>query len=74
MNDLLRGLVEAIRLMAAGDAELGEIQKLFVGLDREKDRDKMRDLYNEFQQGPLWASWREETVREIRALLEAKCG
>lgn len=59
---------------AKANAELGEIQNLFVGLDREKDRDKMRDLYNEFQTGPLWASWREETIREIRALLEAKCG
>lgn len=58
---------------AKANAEMGEVQKLFVGLDREKDRDKMRDLNNEFQTGPLWASWREATVREIRALLEEKC-
>ena len=58
---------------AKANAEMGEVQKLFVGLDREKDRDKMRDLNNEFQTGPVWASWREATVREIRALLEEKC-
>src|SRR3990172_1010999 len=34
---------------AKANAEMGEVQKLFVGLDREKDRDKMRDLNNEFQ-------------------------
>jgi len=69
-----RYIAHWIERPAKANAEMGEIQKLFVGLDREKDRDKMRDLYNEFQAGPLWGSWREETVREIRALLEAKCG
>jgi hypothetical protein len=54
------------------NAEMGEMQKLFEGLDREKDRDLMRDRYNEFQTGPTWASWREATVKEIRALLEEK--
>lgn len=60
------------RPVVAND-EMGEVQKLFEGLDREKDRDKMRDLYNEFQTGPVWASWREATIQEIRTLLEEKC-
>jgi hypothetical protein len=51
---------------AKAKAEMGEMQKLFEGLDREKDRDLMRDRYNEFQTGPTWASWREATVKEIR--------
>jgi hypothetical protein len=55
---------------ARANAELGEIQKLFEGLDREKDREEMRRRYDEFQRGPMWASWRDETVREVRALLE----
>jgi hypothetical protein len=59
---------------AKANAEMGEVQKLFAGLDREKDRDRMRDLNNEFQTGPVWASWREATVKEIRALLKEKCG
>jgi hypothetical protein len=55
-------------------AELGEIQKLFEGLDREKDSQEMRRRYNEFQLGPMWASWRDATVEEIAALLEEKVG
>lgn len=57
---------------AKANAEMGEMQKLFEGLDREKDRDLMRDRYNAFQTGPTWSSWREATVKEIRALLEEK--
>ncbi|HSP55636.1 MAG TPA: thioredoxin family protein [Dehalococcoidia bacterium] len=66
-------LAHWIERPAKANAEMGEMQKLFDGLDRDKDRDKMRDLYNDFQRGPVWASWREATVREIRALLEEKC-
>jgi hypothetical protein len=51
------------------NAEIPEMQKLFEG----KTREEARPLYNEFQHGPVWAGWREETVREIRALLEEKC-
>ena len=59
---------------AKANEEMGEVQKLFVGLDREKDREKMRELYEEFQRGPIWGGWRQETVRELRRLLEEKCG
>ena len=55
---------------AKANAELGEAMALFQGEDREK----ARALYNEFQRGPLWASWRQETVRELRQLLQEKCG
>ena len=58
---------------AKANAEMGEMQRLFEGLDRETDRDLMRDRYNEFQTGPTWAGWREATVKEIRGLLEEKC-
>ncbi len=59
---------------AKAQAELGEIQKLFEGLDREKDAPEMRRRYNEFQEGPMWASWREATIEEITVLLEKACG
>lgn len=55
---------------AKANAELGEVQKMFVG----KEREEIRALYNEFQRGPVWASWRQETVRELRELLQEKCG
>ncbi|TMC00201.1 MAG: thioredoxin family protein [Chloroflexi bacterium] len=67
-----RYIAHWIERPAKANAEMGEVQKLFAGLDREKDRDKMRDMYNDFQQGPIWGSWREETVRELRSLLEEK--
>jgi len=67
-----RYIAHWIERPAKANAEMGEVQKLFAGLDREKDRDKMRDIYNDFQQGPIWGSWREETVRELRSLLEEK--
>jgi len=56
------------------NAEIPEMRKLFDGLDREKDMQEMRRRNDEFQQGPMWGSWREETVSEVRALLEEKCG
>jgi hypothetical protein len=54
---------------------MGEVMKRYEGLDRSKPDDvaKLRQIANEFQQGPTWASWRQETVRELRALLEEKC-
>jgi hypothetical protein len=59
---------------AKANAEMVEQMKLYEGLDRNKPEDyqKMRQLANEFQQGPIWASWRDETVVEIRELLEQK--
>lgn len=55
---------------AKANAELGEAAKILEGLDRDKDRDEMRRRSNEFQEGPIWASWRDATIREIVDLLE----
>ena len=56
------------------NAEMDEVGKLFEGLDREKDHQEMRRRYDEFQQGSVWASWRDATIDEITALLQEKCG
>ena len=69
-----RYIAHWIERPAKANAELEEIPKLFADLDREKDREKMRERYDEFQRGPVWASWRQETVRELRELLQEKCG
>ena len=69
-----RCIAHWIERPAKANAELGEIPKLFADLDREKDREKMRERYDEFQRGPVWGSWRQETVRELRELLQEKCG
>ena len=69
-----RYIAHWIERPAKANAEMGEVQKAFQGLDREKDRDRMRQLYDEFQHGPIWASWREATAKELRELLAEKCG
>jgi hypothetical protein len=34
----------------------------------------MRRRNNEFQLGPIWGSWRDATITEIRELLEKTVG
>ncbi len=65
-----RYIAHWIERPAKANAELGEIQALFQG----KEQEEQRAAYREFQQGPVWASWRQETVRELRELLQEKCG
>jgi hypothetical protein len=36
----------------------------------EEERNKYMQEYTNFQKGPVWASWRDAQVREIRELLE----
>ena len=71
-----RYITHWIERPAKANAEMGEVMKLYQGLDRSKPDDvaKIRQIANEFQQGPIWANWRQETVRELRAQLEEKCG
>ncbi|HEV8574820.1 MAG TPA: thioredoxin family protein [Dehalococcoidia bacterium] len=61
---------------AKANAEMAEVMKRYEGLDRSKPDDvaKLRQIADEFQTGPIWANWREETIRELRSLLEEKCG
>jgi hypothetical protein len=39
----------------------------------EEERKQALQGYIDFQNGPVWAGWRDATVREIRALLEERC-
>ena len=39
-----------------------------------RSREEAQPEYEAFQKGPVWARWRRETVREIRQLLEERCG
>ena len=57
---------------AKADAEMGAVGELFKDLDAEKDRKEMRRRYDEFQQGPVWGSWRDATIDEITTLLQEK--
>jgi hypothetical protein len=66
-----RHIAHFIERPAKAEAELDEMRKVFEGLDREKDIQEMRRRNDEFQQGTLWASWRDATVAEITELLES---
>jgi hypothetical protein len=65
-----RYIAQWIERPAKAIAEMGQVTALFQG----KERDEAMSLYNEFQRGPVWASWRQETVRELHELLQEKCG
>ena len=65
-----RYIAHWIERPAKANAELGEAQAKFAGLDQEE----RRAAYREFQEGSLWASWRQATVQELRELLQEKCG
>lgn len=69
-----RYIAHWIERPAKANAEMGEVMKRYEGLDRSNPEDaaKLRAIANEFQTGPVWASWRVETVRELRQLLEKK--
>lgn len=59
---------------AKAEAELDHMRAIFEGLDREKDIQEMRRRNDEFQQGPMWASWRDATITEVTELLESAVG
>lgn len=65
----LRYIAHWIERPARANAEMDQLTRLFQGRSREE----ARPLYEEFQRGPVWAGWRQETVRELRELLEEKC-
>ncbi len=65
-----RYIAHWIERPAKANAELGEMQAKLEGLEQEE----RRAAYREFQEGPVWASWRQATVQELRALLQEKTG
>ncbi len=64
-----RYIARWIERPAKANAELGQVMALFQG----KEKEEALTAYNDFQRGPVWASWREETVRELRELLQESC-
>ncbi len=50
--------------------EMHLMRKLYEGRTREEAAPDVR----KFQEGPIWAGWRDATVTEIRELLEEKVG
>lgn len=65
-----RYIAHWIERPAKANEQMDEVRALFAG----KEQEEARALYNEFQRGPVWASWRDETVRELLSLLQEKSG
>lgn len=65
----LRYIAHWIERPQKANDEMYLLRAIFEGRSREEARDE----YIAFQHGPVWAGWRTETVREIRALLETHC-
>ena len=57
--------------------QMTELQKLTAPLREpdisQEERQKLIKSYVDFQNGPIWAGWRDATIREIRELLEQHC-
>jgi len=62
---------------ALANEQMPELHKLTEPLRNpdlpQEERQQYIQAYIEFQQGPVWASWRQATIREIRELLEQRC-
>jgi hypothetical protein len=54
---------------AIANDQIGELRRIFEGRSREE---AIPDFIK-FQSGPIWANWRQETIREIRDLLAQHC-
>ena len=55
---------------ALANEQMHLVNAIFQG----KTAEEALPEYERFQQGEVWASWRQETVREIRELLARVCG
>lgn len=69
-----RYLCHWIERPALANEQMGELDALVAPLrdpnTSQEDRQKAVQAYLDFQKGPTWANWRQETVRELRRLLE----
>ena len=59
------------------EEQMPELRKINAPLQNadlsEEERAKHIQAYRDFQHGPIWSSWRQATIKEIRALLEERC-
>jgi hypothetical protein len=63
---------------ALANEQMGELNELIAPLrdpnTPQEERQKALQAYVDFQSGPTWGNWRQETVRELRRLLEEHTG
>jgi hypothetical protein len=64
-----RYLAHWIERPALANEQMHLVNEIFQG----KTAEEALPEYERFQQGQVWASWRQETVWEIRELLASVC-
>ena len=73
-----RYIAHWIERPALANEQMPDLQKLTAPLRQpdisQEERQKQIKAYGDFQHGPIWAGWRDATVKEIRELLEQRCG
>ena len=67
-SDDMREIGHWIERPEIANAEHNLVDDIFA---EGKPRDQQRAEYAELQAGPVWANWRQDSVREMRELLEA---
>ena len=65
-----RYITHWIERPAQANEEMHLMRKLYEGRTREEAAPDMRA----FQEGPVWAGWRDATVKEVRQVLEQAVG
>ncbi len=59
---------------ALANEQMPELNKITAPLRdtdiSQEERQRLMQAYKDFQHGPVWAGWRDATVRELRELLE----
>jgi len=63
---------------ALAQEQMSELRKINEPLRNPditpEERQKAIQAYIDFQHGPVWAGWRQAEIKEIRSLLEERCG
>ncbi|MBI1886592.1 MAG: thioredoxin family protein, partial [Chloroflexi bacterium] len=65
-----RYLCHWIERPVRANEEMHLLREVFEG----KTGEEARPAYDAFQEGTVWAGWRQETVRELKELLKSVCG
>ena len=69
-----RYIAHWIERPALANDQMPELNKITAPLSdtniSQEERQRHMQAYKDFQHGPVWAGWRDATVRELRELLE----
>jgi hypothetical protein len=69
-------LYHFIERPAKANAEMKDLAPMYARLRKpdmtDEERAAARQEYIDFQNGPIWGGWRDETVREVLAALDEK--